>query len=361
MLKKLFFVGLLAIIVHHIVTLTLILGAFKTVYNHKPGPCKVVPGIVNGSEDIAVLPNGLAFISSGIDIFKLSPDADPRIQYFQGRIFQFDFNKPEEAAKVLPIEGDFDGKTLRPHGIDIWQDKQTGKVRLFAVNHYSTEDTIEVFDFDQERAALVHHRTIQHKFIISVNDLVATGPDSFYYTNDGYYRGVKRTLEGLLLMKWASIGYYDGKEAKIIRENGHLFNGINMSPDGKIVYVNEVFAGTMDILKRESDNSLSLLETVTFNSLCDNIFVDEVGDIWQGCHPIGYKFSLHSQNLSVPAPSQVLHVKFADESRRQYEISEVLSNDGSLISGSSVAAYYKGSMLVGTVVDKMAYCQIIAY
>ncbi|XP_071941539.1 serum paraoxonase/arylesterase 2-like [Antedon mediterranea] len=117
----------------------------------------------------------------------------------------------------------------------------------------------------------------------------------------------------------------------------------------------------MHILQRESDNSLSLIESMKFDSLCDNVFVDDGGDIWQGCQPIGHMFTSHAQNLSLPSPSEVINVKFLDKSRKRYEISEVLSNDGSLVSGSSVAAYYKGAMLIGTVLDKMAYCKIVAF
>ncbi|XP_071941540.1 serum paraoxonase/arylesterase 2-like [Antedon mediterranea] len=363
MWKKLLFIGFLAIFARHIFLIAQIMGIFKTIHNHKPGPCRVVPGIVNGSEDIYVLPNGLAFISSGISMEHYTEGNDPRIRQFEGGIYRFDFNKPDEEAKLIPIEGDvLKNNGLRPHGLDVWQDGKTEKVRLFVVNHYAPVDVIEVFDFDQERIVLKHHKTIKDKLFYSVNDVAATGPDSFYFTNDGYHHGIKRVFEGLLMRAWSNIGYYDGKEAKIIMDGGHGFNGINMSPDKKIVYVNEVLAGgAMHIWQRESDNSLSLIESMKFDSLCDNVFVDEAGDIWQGCHPIGHMFQSHAQNLSLPSPSQVINVKFLDKSRKRYEISEVLSNDGSLVSGSSVAAYYKGTMLIGTVLDKMAYCKIVAF
>ena len=39
-------------------------GLHRTVFNHVPGPCQTLEGVVGGSEDIVTLPNGLAFISS---------------------------------------------------------------------------------------------------------------------------------------------------------------------------------------------------------------------------------------------------------------------------------------------------------
>jgi hypothetical protein len=38
------------------------MGVFETIYNQSPGPCRVMQ--VNGSEDIVLLHNGHAFVSS---------------------------------------------------------------------------------------------------------------------------------------------------------------------------------------------------------------------------------------------------------------------------------------------------------
>lgn len=39
-------------------------------------------------------------------------------------------------------------------------------------------------------------------------------------------------------------------------------------------------------------------------------------------------------------------------------ITELYSDDGSQISGSSIASLYKGKLLVGSVVDKMVFCDV---
>ena len=44
-----------------------------------------------------------------------------------GRIYLFDFNKPEDAAVELKIIADPSYKLVSPHGISIWTDSATGK------------------------------------------------------------------------------------------------------------------------------------------------------------------------------------------------------------------------------------------
>ena len=59
---------------------------------------------------------------------------------------------------------------------------------------------------------------------------------------------------------------------------------------------------------------------------------------------------------------QVLHVKWEDNNvQRKYVLSEVFADTGELISASSIPAYYKGGLLIGTVVDKLAYCEVNAF
>ena len=53
---------------------------------------------------------------------------------------------------------------------------------------------------------------------------------------------------------------------------------------------------------------------------------------------------------------QVLRLKMKDGSVTHME--EVYAEDGHMVYGSSVANYYRGSMLIGTVHHKVAYCQV---
>ena len=65
---------------------------------------------------------------------------------------------------------------------------------------------------------------------ISPNDIVATGEDSFYFTNYIKFDVKVELLRGLSL---GSVGFYDGTRGHILLTGRNIPNGINTSPDGK--------------------------------------------------------------------------------------------------------------------------------
>ena len=68
------------------------------------------------------------------------------------------------------------------------------------------------------------------KCTISPDDIVATGEDSFYFTN--YYK-FNHDEELLRRLSLGSVGFYDGTRGRIVLVGKSIPNGINTSPDGK--------------------------------------------------------------------------------------------------------------------------------
>ena len=67
-----------------------------------------------------------------------------------------------------------------------------------------------------------------------MNDLAATGPDSFYYTNFFSSRDLGEIMEEIYAgIPKASVGYYDGQEGTILLDGQPGSNGIQMSLDGR--------------------------------------------------------------------------------------------------------------------------------
>ena len=108
-------------------------------------------------------------------------------------------------------------------GIDIWSsDSKPDSVYIFAVNHlpdplYYTphgptigaggraRSQIEIFEHTIGSNEATYLRTVRHPLIQMPNDLLVTGPDSFYLTNDHYYReGTRRMLEELIPKRWTA-------------------------------------------------------------------------------------------------------------------------------------------------------------
>ncbi|CAJ0963187.1 unnamed protein product [Ranitomeya imitator] len=73
-----------------------------------------------GSEDIALLPNGLAFISSGLKYPGIVSFAPER----PGEIFLLDLNDEELRPSTLRISKGFDLSTFSPHGISAYIDEE---------------------------------------------------------------------------------------------------------------------------------------------------------------------------------------------------------------------------------------------
>ncbi|KAI0238287.1 hypothetical protein LSAT2_011054 [Lamellibrachia satsuma] len=101
-----------------------------------------------GSEDIQVLPNGLAFFSSGFQ----TPS--------RGDIMLFNFKKPRHGAHALDIVGDLDRSTFSPLGLSIWRDCNSNVIYIFVVNaRLEGKNTVEKFRYDEKRRKLYHLRT----------------------------------------------------------------------------------------------------------------------------------------------------------------------------------------------------------
>lgn len=333
------------------------LGLHKNIYNHQPGPCELVSGIVQGSEDIQVLPNGLAFITSGFE--GNAAFSKPNDKRRRGSVFLFDFKKPNEGAHELDIIGDFDRSTFTPLGLSIWTDKNNKLIYIFVVNHLlNNKQAVEKFRFDEKTRNLYHMRTYYNDpTFIHINDIVATGEDTFYFTN--FYK-FHVFIEIFLGAPLGSVGFYDGTNGRIVADGLCIPNGVNVSPDGRYVYVASMHAQSLLIYARKSDNSLVVKQEVPLGSSVDNIDVEhDTGDLWVAGHSVlGRSINYLTPPHTAQSPSQVLRLTMSDGGAAVLNVTEVYSNDGRAFSGSSVGVNYRGQLLIGSVHTNMLLCQV---
>ncbi|XP_036831321.1 serum paraoxonase/arylesterase 2 [Oncorhynchus mykiss] len=279
------------------------LASRKLVQTHLPN-CHPIKSLEYGSEDLTILPNGLAIISTA-ESFLHFPD---------------------------------------------------NSVYLFVVNHPQKKTQVEIFLFVEEDHSLVYVKTIKHEFLHSVNDIVAVGVESFYATNDHYFSGgTLNTLEVLLAQPWSNVVYYSPEEVKVVAEGFYMANGINISPDKRHIYVADLFDHNIHVLERLESNGLAPVKVVEVGSLVDNIYVDpETGDLWIGCHPNGWKL-FRNDPEDLPG-SEVIQIK--DIHSEKPVVTQVYADDGSVLIGSSVAAPYGGKLLIGTIYQKALVCDL---
>nr|Q90952.1 RecName: Full=Serum paraoxonase/arylesterase 2; Short=PON 2; AltName: Full=Aromatic esterase 2; Short=A-esterase 2; AltName: Full=Serum aryldialkylphosphatase 2 [Gallus gallus]AAC42234.1 paraoxonase 2 [Gallus gallus] len=313
--------------------------------------CYLIKGIETGSEDIDILPNGLAFISSGLKYPGLKSFAPDK----PGEIFLMDLNEKKPKASELRISRGFDVGSFNPHGISTYIDKDD-TVYLFVVNHPHQKSTVELFKFMEDDNSLVHLKTIRHDLLTSVNDVVAVGPDSFYATNDHYfYDFILMFLEMYLGLTWSNVVYYSPKEVKEVAAGFYSANGINISPDKKYIYIADILDHNVHVMEKHADWNLTHVKTLQLDTLADNLSVDpDTGDIWTGCHPNGMK--LFYDDPDNPPASEVLRIQ--NILAEQPTVTRVYAENGSVLQGTSVATVYDGKLLIGTVFHRALYCEL---
>ncbi|XP_001493453.3 serum paraoxonase/arylesterase 1 [Equus przewalskii] len=314
--------------------------------------CNFVKGIEAGSEDLEILSNGLVFVSSGLKY--------PGLKSFEhdkpGKILLMNLNEEEPTVLELRIIGSkFDLSSFNPHGISTFTDEDN-TVYLLVVNHPDFKSTVELFKFQEEEKSLLHLKTIRHKLLPNMNDIVAVGPEHFYATNDHYFLDpFLKSWELYLGLAWSNVVYYSPNEVQMVADGYDFANGINISPDGKYVYVAELMAHKIHVYEKHANWTLTPLKHLDFNTLVDNISVDPVtGDLWVGCHPNGKKIFFYDPKN--PPPSEVLRIQ--DILSEEPKVTVVYAENGTVLQGSTVASVYKGKLLIGTVFHKALYCEL---
>ncbi len=330
--RSLFSIALMTGVVVWMGSLLIHVGAFKGIEPHFNGSCQVVGGII-GAEDMTFIPNQNVALISAYDR-RATKEVDKK-----AGIFSYDL-KSRNIEKISPPLDDFS-----PHGMSLYN-MPGGGMRLFVINHASEQHQINVFDFID--GSLKLKNTIRSKDLISPNDLVAVGPNQFYVTNDHRYaKGTLRTLEDYLRWSDANVVFYDGNEFKEVIGGVGYPNGINVSRDGELLYLNSITSLSTLIYKRNKlDNELTLLSDIYIGSGVDNIEIDAKGDLWMGAHPKLLAFSQHAKYGKALSPSQVIKLS---KKETGYQVEEVYLDSGAQISGASVAATKNERMLIGAV------------
>ncbi|OWF43068.1 serum paraoxonase/arylesterase 1-like [Mizuhopecten yessoensis] len=351
MLRTIITIGVLSVIANHAVRYYFFMHyeKYDVIARHAPGPCVPLDGADDGSEDLTILSSGLTFISSGIYPNK------------RGRILLLDMNEPSPTVTEAQITGDhLDLATFSPHGIDTWTNLDTGEITLMVINHTPDHERVEVFRYRKESKTLVHFKSITSQLWGNINDLVMTGENSFYVTKILHsFRPWLRLLEHKLMLALGEVMFYDGVSVRSVAGGLHLPNGINMSPDGRFLYVSE--GGRYQVKSCEilEDNEIKCIEDIFLDTSLDNIEVDKLtGDLWIGCHPRYHQIVKHDAKYGgTITPSQVL--KLATSGGHFTDVVEVYLDPGTKMAGSTVASIYNERMLVGTLASQLTLCDVI--
>jgi len=315
-------------------------GAFRRIQPHFAGSCHLVRGPV-GPEDITIHPRtGIAYVSASDRRAVMAGKAVP------GAIWSYDLNAADPVPVNLTPKTDV---RFQPHGISLWVGPD-GRDALFAVNHPVDGDTparnaVEIFDVIDN--GLVHRATLTDPLLVMPNDLVAVGIDRFYVTNThGHPPGALQTIETYLQLADAQVIFYGPGGFRPAITDLVFPNGINVSPDGRTLYVASTTGRSVRFYDRDpATETLRFRQEIGLGSGADNIEIDEHGNLWIGAHPKLLRVEAHGKDPKTLSPSQVLRVT------PDGAVEEVYLDDGNQISTSTVGAVHGNRLLIGNVFD----------
>ena len=240
------------------------------------------------------------------------------------------------------LKGEFN-----PHGISLF--RKDSVLLLFVINHTQDGDKVEKFRVEGE--VLEYESSFSSKLMCCPNDLVAIGHDQFYVTNDhGSKAGFSRAMEDYLRIPRASIVFYNGVGFETVAKPFHYANGINISKDKKFLYLAETTGAAISIFEIEANGDLQQLNSVDVGTGVDNIDIDEEGNLWVAAHPKLLDFVQHQKDSINLSPSEV--IKLIPIENNKFRIERIYMNDGTELSGSSVAIRYNDNIFIGTVLNR---------
>jgi arylesterase / paraoxonase len=328
-------------------------GQFTTVKNLRTNTCQIYSGIM-APEDIAIdRQKQTAFISS---LDRASVKSQGASSSLRGSIQTLDLTsvQPGAAIRYTDITPDMP-KQFRPRGLSLFT-ATDGSQRLFVINQ-ADKNTQSVEIFRIASGALAYEKSVDlGPEVTFANDVLATGPDSFYVTDSATTGVVSWFLNFSLQRKRSKVFYFDGSKLAPAASDFVMANGIAMSKSGEQVYVLDTFARSLRFFKRNTKSGALADNGFLFiGSGVDNIDINEDGSLWMAAHPKLIDFALYSAGWRATSSSQVIHAVPGKKSGG--EARTVFLDLGEKLSGSSVAVAYDNTFLIGSAMDnKLAVC-----
>ncbi|MEM1380175.1 MAG: SMP-30/gluconolactonase/LRE family protein [Pseudomonadota bacterium] len=299
--------------------------------------CQPVHGIT-GAYDVEPLPNrNVAFLSV----------YDERGNAERGELVRFDFDNPLD-------DGSWKDRTngspilFRPGGISLFEERLPSGVlsqRLFVVNHEGPE--VLIFDVE-ENGDLTLAERFTHELMTSPNDVVATGPDSFYVSNDtaSGRRSIRGKADFLLGLPTGSVLHFDGSNWATVADRMQFPNGMVLSPDRNRLFVAEMRAEAIRRFRRDpATDRLESRGKISLGTFPNNLSVDGDGRLLVGAVPQPFAYKAFTESLRDSAPSQVIRVE-------KGEPNVLFQDPGRTFSAASVASVVGDKMVIGTAADR---------
>jgi sugar lactone lactonase YvrE len=268
-----------------------------------------------------------------------------------------DRREPENPGKIVSVclsgglvtelsrRGEPAGLALHPHGVDLIR-LDDGSLQLFVISHpkpgQGGERGESVIQYRLERDQLVFQRRYQDAHLVSPNDLAARSDGSFYVCNDSSARG--GMLELILGLRRSSVVYYDGQGSWSVAAEG-LAMANSAAIDGRTVYVSATRANRVYAYTIGPGGVLTDRRELARIKGPDNLIL-EGSELLVAAHVDTLAFMRHARDAAKRSPSTVYVVD-----THSGVASTLFADDGSRISGASVALRFEGALYLGQVFE----------
>uniref|UniRef100_A0A8R1DMP1 Arylesterase n=1 Tax=Caenorhabditis japonica TaxID=281687 RepID=A0A8R1DMP1_CAEJA len=333
----------------------------KRVYNHTPGPCRVLTEKYKGTA-------GLVFVESQKRVYITFGYGKAHNLSTKTGIAFYDTNRadaaknPQKQYDITEMSvnwNDYDGSTFIPTGIDAYS-SSNGRVLLYVLNSHPDHQCIHFFQVDQLK--LNHRKAFCDSAFTSLQDITVVGPDRFFVTNlAAFGRGWPQVFEFALQTGQGAVYYYDGTKLSTAVSGVNTPTAIGYDSKKRILYVGSLIRESLYSYKVNKDMSLeSLYEMMLLTSPIGMFVESKSGDVWIAAHPVlsesAYHYTYPDQKR-VSSSSQVLRIRFQEDGKT-WVTTEPYANDGATISASSSIVFHDDQMLIGSSFGRLLHCDL---
>ncbi|CAJ0594087.1 unnamed protein product [Cylicocyclus nassatus] len=349
---------MLAFLCSAIIRFVLMLDLNKRVYNHTPGPCRIVTGISDGAAGLELITEmDLVFISTGLAKAYGNESVHTGLA-----VIQLKKEMAKHEATAIKIEGEqFDQRKFVPLGISAYHSK--GRVLLYVVNSHPERQCVEIFTYHKDKNVLFYRKSVCDERFSSLYDVVVVGADRFFVSNLAYMgKGKLQTAELLMQSSFGALYFFDGRKVSLHESGLSSPSALAIDRQRRLIFVGSLMNENIRVYKLEKDYSLTSQTQITLLSSPASIHIDEkTGDIWIALHPVlhqAFMVALYPSDQNVRSSSQVLRVRIQEDGI-SWVITEPYANDGATISASNAVVYKDDHLLIGSLFGRLLHCDVL--
>uniref|UniRef100_A0A0N4ZH65 Arylesterase n=1 Tax=Parastrongyloides trichosuri TaxID=131310 RepID=A0A0N4ZH65_PARTI len=241
------------------------------------------------------------------------------------------------------------------------------KVYFYVVNEKIYNDEIVVFVWDQKYSRIIYNSRFMIPQIPRISSLGAIGFNRLYIVSSFHFsdNSLMKIIEILSSIKYGSLYFYDGKEAK------KIINGLSYPKDVVIdnkrnrLFIGEVIGRSIKAYNIKPDFNIEESSDInTILSSPNKLFIDKnTGDVWCISYIYLWKkiYNLlstinNSSNKTFDGERKVHRIRFQDENMKTWITTEPFADNGNYFPYANDISIYDDQLILTSNTNGVLYC-----